>query len=164
MTETETDTDVSIMFETYLEIQNDPFFIHNISVKIIKHLSSIIKNVIDDKFYQEQMKILNILIKYCDLTTTDLIGILTYIKRLNVESLPKFFFDHENINYILLTICIVYCKMYHENTYDDSYYCKITQMNICILLVLEITFTVNLPLIISDNDFKKTYINILNTM
>jgi len=156
------------LFEIYVDSQDDPFLMSNLKVLIINNLSSIMSLMIEDKlllqeFCQKQKNILKVITKFCRLNVTDLICILTYLKRFKY-SLPNFTFDYNHISYILITVCVIYCKMYHDRVYNDSYYCHLSKMKISTLNSLEIIIVTNLPLIISEKDFTQVYMNTINTM
>lgn len=131
-----------------------------INENIVYQYYHIVSNYFDDESYirslcNKQHKLLNFIASCEDinLTSTDFICILIYMKRLSKVKL-EYYLTNQNINYILLVIIILYDKMYNDFSYENTFYSKTVQANTSIINWTELMILRSIRLFIPDETFQ----------
>jgi hypothetical protein len=117
-------------------------------------------------FKQTQIKLLCYFKKVFGYTYDDFIGILIYIDRLDQVSPNHYLFHNKgkrispayNSYYVLLTIILIYSKMYHDKYYSNKFYSEKTHLGLEILNLTEWAIFNNccqfdVPLVISAENY-----------
>lgn len=90
--------------------------------------------------------------KYFNMSNNDLIVIMIYIERLKNIS-PSLFINQSNVSYILLSIIMLYFKMYDDQWYANTFYADWTRLDLRILNHTERNIFDNISLFIKDKDY-----------
>jgi hypothetical protein len=105
-------------------------------------------------FHKRQVNLLKWFIKYFNFTIDDLVAILIYTNRLS-EIPPIKFMNPNNGNYILLALIVLYCKMYNDKFYQNSYYANITHIKVNDLNLTEKKLLCCMSLYIDSTTFQQ---------
>lgn len=106
-------------------------------------------------FRKKQKKMLSYFVRYFGFTIDDFINILIYVNRLSFVPIHQFI-NVETCGYILLVILILYCKMYNDCYYLNSFYANWTMSDVNVLNKVEIALLQHLSLFISHKEFNDT--------
>lgn len=106
-------------------------------------------------FYTKQKRLLSYFIRYFGFTIDDFIAILIYVHRLSFAPTQQFI-NISDYNYLLLVILILYCKMYNDCYYRNSFYAKWTMIDLNVLNRTEVAVLPHLSLWISHQEFCDT--------
>lgn len=104
------------------------------------------------RFCDAQLHFLYKLRDYHAYTYEDFVVIWIYLDRLSVIP-THLYLTPRNKSYVLLTLHILYSKMYNERWYCNSYYANWTRTNLTLLNQIEVNILKQINLVINHDEF-----------
>lgn len=144
----------------------DTVKLHHILNRIIDQYEIIVSDICDQRqveyiLHKQKNMLFYIARNWNEFTIEDFMGILIYMERLRTIW-NETYLNRQNMSYILLVIIVLYAKMYHDDVYDNVYYCQATKTDLEIFNYTERMIFRSLRMVITAKQLQDLELEIEN--